>query len=268
MGSIVGRESQDLYFRNLDGEGTLLGWPDRSGGMLTNRIQLLTSSSLDQVIIQKYSFELSWDGELFFQGTSSFGYFTKSMLKDQAGLDGGKDTHPWYEDHPGTGSWQSPRMGTNGRPSLSEPQLPQPERIWVAPQGGRYGNGYLYLTHPISEQHWYFKAHFHQDPVMPGSLGVELMAQALMTAAPELGITDPQQWRFQSGSHLDWKYRGQITPAVSNISLDLHIKEIRKIDRKWVITADGQLWKGSTRIYQVDNLSLESITPQQEGITK
>ncbi|RLD92835.1 MAG: hypothetical protein DRJ13_16140, partial [Bacteroidetes bacterium] len=66
MGSIKGRESQDLYFRNLDGEGKLYLWPTSPGPTITNHVKLLSSSSLEDVIIQKYAFELSWGGQLFY----------------------------------------------------------------------------------------------------------------------------------------------------------------------------------------------------------
>ena len=99
MGSIKGRESQDLYFRNLDGEGTLLSWPTSPTKTITNHVRLLSSSALEDVIIQNYSFELSWGGQTFYQGTSSFGYFPLPMLENQSGLDVGQTNRTWQEEN-------------------------------------------------------------------------------------------------------------------------------------------------------------------------
>ena len=80
-----------------------------------------------------------------------------------------------------------------------------------------------------------------------------------MAAAPNWDIPDHLTWRIKSGSSLSWKYRGQITPETPNLALDLHLQSIAQTSSGWEVCADGQLWKDSRRIYQVDNLCLESI---------
>jgi len=263
MGSILGKEGQDLYFRNLDGEANLLGWPVNPSGPLTNQVKLISSSSLGDVIIQKYDFELSWGKQPFITGSSSFGYFTLPMLQNQQGLDGGKDQQTWKEEQPEKGSWLT--FNQHALPLNGTPRLPSPDRIWIARDGGRHGQGYLYLNQPIPRRSWFYSAHFHQDPVMPGSLGVETMAAALQTAAAQWGIPDNLVWRMAADSRLDWKYRGQINPENGEITVDMHIKSIKKNNTGWEINADGQLWKDSKRIYQVDNLKLESYPLSRES---
>jgi PfaB family protein len=263
MGSILGKEGQDLYFRNLDGEATLLDWPENPTGPLTNQVELISSSSLGDVIIQKYSFELYWGKQPFITGSSSFGYFTLPMLQNQQGLDSGKDQRTWKEEQPEKGSWVT--IDDHSLPLNGTPRLPSPQRIWIARKGGRHGQGYLYLRQPIPKQSWFYSAHFHQDPVMPGSLGVETMAAALQTAAALWDIPKDLDWRMAADTRLDWKYRGQISPDNGEITVELHIKSVKKKNTGWEINADGQLWKGSKRIYQVDNLSLETYPLSQES---
>ncbi len=263
MGSILGRENQDLYFRNLDGEAILLEQPSDLEGPIRTRVELLSSSSLGDVIIQKYRFELFREGRSFFRGSSSFGYFTPQMLKNQQGLDGDNYSSSWHSLHPEAGSWKAfqptslPLNGTPGLPSL--------EHAWVSYQGGNYANGYLFLKQAIPKNSWFYSAHFFQDPVMPGSLGVETMAAALRTAAEEWEIPDDLGWRIAAGNSLKWKYRGQITPKIPEITIDLHIKSITKKGSRWQISADGQLWKGPKRIYLVENLCLESYPIHHES---
>jgi len=178
QGTIQHQPDLDFYFRNLDGRAELVFWPNLPGRTIDNRVQLLSSSALGSTIIQKYAFELSLDGRVFYHGESSFGYFTPGMLQSQAGLDGGQPRRPWQRENPGAGSWLNSlpagSPGHSGRPSV-----PQPDRLWAAPEGGPHGQGYLYLTFQPDPEDWYFRAHFYQDPVMPGSLGVEAMRLAL-----------------------------------------------------------------------------------------
>ncbi len=258
MGSIAGREAQDLYFRNLDGEGTLLDWPEDPGNIITNNVKLLSSSSLEDVIIQNYAFELFWGNQRFYQGTSSFGYFPLPMLENQAGLDGSRETSTWYEENSRSGKWIKISQPGISDPSLKEAQLPEIERLWISRTGGKYSEGYLYLHQIIPSDPWYYHAHFYQDPVMPGSLGVETMVQAMISGISQWDLPSDLNWRIKPGASLSWKYRGQITPDIKEFIIDIHIKKITRTNNSWEISADGQLWKESKRIYQVDNLTLET----------
>ena len=94
---------------------------------------------------------------------------------------------------------------------------------------------------------------------MPGSLGVETMGQALSAGAMVLGnLPADLNWRLKENEQISWKYRGQITPDVESYQIRLHVKEIVKGQQNWIIKADGELWRGSKHIYQVNNLCFES----------
>ena len=259
IGSIQGREDQDLYFRNLDGEGLLMKLPDPDGPAITNQVKLVSSSSLNNIIIQKFNFELSQDGSPFFLGSSSFGYFPLAMLMDQDGLDGGRQIRSWFEDNPHQGAWQQVRSEATIKRKGHTAHLPELHKLWVSPNGGSNANGYIYLEENIPENAWFYNAHFFQDPVMPGSLGVETMARSLMAAAFSWQIPGDLPWRIKPGSKLSWKFRGQITPDTPRLAIDLHIKHITRTTTGWEMCADGQLWKDSRRLYQVENLCLESL---------
>jgi 3-hydroxymyristoyl/3-hydroxydecanoyl-(acyl carrier protein) dehydratase len=254
MGTIIGRESQDLYFRNLDCEGNLVSWPDTKERTITNHVQLLSSNSLDDVIIQKYSFELYWGEELFYHGNSSFGYFPLAMLSNQVGLDGEKSGIPWLESNPNTGEWQENKTTSNLN---GQAHLPEIDRLWISPNGGSHSKGYVFVDQKLTPDAWFYQAHFYQDPVMPGSLGVETMVKALSKAVGSWGLPEDLHWKVKSGSKTIWKYRGQITPNTENFLIDLHVTNIARTASGWEITANGNLWKDSKRIYQVQDLSLE-----------
>ena len=61
-------------------------------------MSILTSSTAIQgIIIQKFTFSLSCQGETFYEGMAVFGYFQPESLENQVGLDQGKYLQPWHE---------------------------------------------------------------------------------------------------------------------------------------------------------------------------
>ena len=86
--------------------------------------------------------------------------------------------------------------------------------------GGRHGLGWVEGHALVDTEAWYFKAHFYQDPVIPGSLGIESMAQLLKIFAmerwPHLKNSKDPAAQFQCpapGVEMHWTYRGQVIPG-------------------------------------------------------
>ena len=42
----------------------------------------------------------------------------------------------------------------------------------ISETGGKYGVGFIEAEMDINPEHWFFKCHFKNDPVMPGCLGL------------------------------------------------------------------------------------------------
>src|SRR5256885_2363 len=97
------------------------------------------------------------------------------------------------------------------------------------PAGGRAGLGRLTAEKDVDAGEWFFKAHFFQDPVQPGSLGIEAMYQLLQFYLLERGagaeITEPRFELLRGKEPLVWKYRGQVVPAHGRITTELEITE-------------------------------------------
>ena len=51
------------------------------------------------------------------------------------------------------------------------------------PKGGPNRLGFIRGSKKVDPNEWFFKAHFYQDPVTPGSLGVEAFIQLLKFVA-------------------------------------------------------------------------------------
>jgi 3-hydroxymyristoyl/3-hydroxydecanoyl-(acyl carrier protein) dehydratase len=102
---------------------------------------------------------------------------------------------------------------------------------------------------------WFYRCHFLGDPVMPGSLGVEAMLQALQAyGAHTLGRR--AEVSLATGQPLSWKYRGQITPATRAMSLEVQVNSVEKVNGSLDLSADASLWADGLRIYEVKGLGM------------
>ncbi len=276
LGSTLQFPDKDLFFRNLDGEGTLLGLPkgtDFRGQTITNRSVMVSSVALGGTILQNYTFELSVEGQVFYRGKSSFGFFPENALATQAGLDNGTEIPPWYKSEKLTDADYMQinldslygRMklfkAPEGKPHyrLAENQLHLLDKVIVARNQGKHGLGYIHATKFIKKYDWFFYCHFYQDPVMPGSLGIESILQAMQVFAlqQDLGkdFQSPKFVQLQDNKCC-WKYRGQILMDVKEMHLEIHIKKIEHFANQMSIIADAYLWNDKMRIYQVTDLGL------------
>jgi len=268
MGTTLGFPGLELFFRNLDGNGKLLRNVDLRGKTIRNDSRLLSTVMAGTNIIQSFSFELSTDGEPFYEGKAVFGYFKGDALKDQLGLDKGKVTQAWHvakgipADHTinlldkGSRYFNAPQGQEHYR--LAGGQLNFIDSVEIVDNGGTEGLGYLFAERTIDPSDWFFQFHFHQDPVMPGSLGVEAIIETMQTyaIAKDLGAGFKNPKFGQILSDIKWKYRGQINPLNKQMSMDVSITSIKDIDGKKVITGNASLSKDGLRIYEVFDIAI------------
>lgn len=268
LGATLPFPDEQFSIRNLDGRATLHRDIDLRGRTVQHRSKLLSHDSLPGSILQNFSYELSCDGEVFYTGESLFGYFTDKALANQVGLDKGTHVLPWLDQQParpaGTRRIDLPayRSSEAGRTAtrLAGGQLDLVEWVDVLPEGGKHGRGYLRGHRTIDPANWYFECHFHRDPVMPGSLGVEAVLQALQVYAVETGLTDglrAPRFALSTGTQTSWSYRGQILRTDPDMEFDAHVKEVRREPGRLVLVADASLWKSTLRIYELRDLSIE-----------
>jgi 3-hydroxymyristoyl/3-hydroxydecanoyl-(acyl carrier protein) dehydratase len=276
MGSTLQFPEKDLYLRNLDGDGETFALPtgtDFRGKTITNKSVLVSSVAYGETILQRYTFELSIDGHLFYKGNSSFGFFTAKALAAQNGLDKGGEVPAWYitEQLKATDYMRVKLDSLYGKMKLYKAPEAKPHyrlagdqlnllhELIIAKDKGQFGKGYIHATKFVKTYDWFFTCHFYQDPVMPGSLGVESILQAMQVFAlqQDLGAAFKSPKFTQVPQHKTvWKYRGQILLAVKEMNLEVHIKTIEKRGAQLVIVADAFLWNDKMRIYQVTDIAL------------
>jgi 3-hydroxymyristoyl/3-hydroxydecanoyl-(acyl carrier protein) dehydratase len=129
-----------------------------------------------------------------------------------------------------------------------------------APDGGPAGLGYVRGIKNIDPQEWFFKAHFFQDPVCPGSLGIESFLQLLRFAAQAFWPDSSQTHTLEllAPAPHAWRYRGQILPSNQRVEVEAMITERRDLPEP-LLKADGYLKCDGLYIYKMNNFGLRLI---------
>jgi 3-hydroxymyristoyl/3-hydroxydecanoyl-(acyl carrier protein) dehydratase len=130
----------------------------------------------------------------------------------------------------------------------------------VVPGGGDHSAGYVLVHKSVDPDDWFFEHHFMNDPVLPGSVSVQMLIQAVQTYAIETGlaaeVTDPY-FALPVGTELRWKYRGEVLRTHQRVRGEVHLREVRREQERLLILADGSVWRDNLRIYQVDGIGVE-----------
>jgi 3-hydroxymyristoyl/3-hydroxydecanoyl-(acyl carrier protein) dehydratase len=267
VGSTLPYPQEDFYFRNLDGNGRLHHDHDLRGKTISNKVALLSATALKGIIIQKFSFEMAVDGAVFYEGTAVFGYFQPESLINQVGLDQGRDVLPWFKQTGATGVTLDLAGGQNlmalaPHYRLAGGQLNFIDKVLVIPDGGRNGKGYVYAERNVDASDWFFSCHFYQDPVMPGSLGVEAVIEAMQVYALQQNLgahLHNPHFTHPAPHEVVWMYRGQITPRDPQMYLEVDITSVESTAEQVTITGNASLWKTGMRIYEVKDISIRLV---------
>ncbi|MGW4548073.1 beta-ketoacyl synthase N-terminal-like domain-containing protein [Streptomyces violaceorubidus] len=262
VGSALTRDI-DLLFRNLDGSGTVTAPVTRGTRTVRTHAELTSVSRDGDMIIESFTVRCLADGQRVFDLTTVFGFFPLAAFEQQAGLPvSAVDRAALTESCDHTVDLTTRRAACfEGRALLPGPMLLMLDRItgyW--PDAGSAGLGRLRSEKDVDAGEWFFKAHFFQDPVQPGSLGVEAMCQLLRYYMIERGLTDgipsPRFEPVMLGQEVTWKYRGQITPETRVITVEMDILEVGEdATGRWAV-AEAKLWGDDTCVYRADRLGM------------
>jgi len=248
LGTSLVLPPENNRFRNLDGELHFHQAPHLPGSTITNKVALLNAVTSGGMHIQKYAFKLFVKGVLFLSGNSSFGYFTRTAMRQQADL-----------------GEEGSRYQSNPKESLSLNEYLKPSKhfnlvdeIQLIQSASRYGKGLITGKKQLNGSEWFYSNHFYKDPVMPGSLGLEAVMLGVWAFVSHHGydrrFTDPIL-DFSGPTPLTWKYRGQVIPLNRSINFQAHIKEINSTDTAISISVDASFWVDGMRIYEFKDLS-------------
>src|SRR5262249_33523529 len=150
-----------------------------------------------------------------YRGDTYFGFFQNAALADQVGL------------REATRYPVPPEEQSRARAFTYPPGAPFPDDRWrmvdridsLILDGGPRRRGFVAGSKTVDPDAWFFQAHFYQDPVWPGSLGLESLLQLLKVVAVERWAEDGSDLpalTFASpclGARHRWLYRGQVLPG-------------------------------------------------------
>jgi acyl transferase domain-containing protein/3-hydroxymyristoyl/3-hydroxydecanoyl-(acyl carrier protein) dehydratase len=251
MGSALTSDG-DLKFRNLGGTGRQHLPVTRQSGTLTTRIRVTKIARTAGMILQHFEFAVTGRDGLIYDGSAEFGFFHPNALTEQVGI---RDAAPYVLN----------TQERSGALSFAIPSdAPFPDARWrmidhvdaLVTTGGPHGLGIVLGSTRVDPDAWFFKAHFRDDPVWPGSLGVESFLQLLkIVAANRWGIESSSVFESPGiGQSHRWSYRGQIVPANQRVTVEAEIKACD--DRARLLVADGHLGVDGKVIYQMNDFSI------------
>jgi 3-hydroxymyristoyl/3-hydroxydecanoyl-(acyl carrier protein) dehydratase/NAD(P)-dependent dehydrogenase (short-subunit alcohol dehydrogenase family) len=275
------KSDERLYFRNLGGKAQMIEPLSCDCGKLTIKTRITDVSKAGSMIIQNFEMDVLRNGKSVYKGTTHFGFFSGQALSNQVGirdsrfdkyslpkksLESAKSVQ-FKDDAPLTPNDKDHDISF-GMPSKALRMIDQIDVLSF--DGGIYEKGYVKAVKKVDPSEWFFKAHFYQDPVCPGSLGIESFIQMLRFFLIEKFDLSAKGHDVQmsTGQTHEWIYRGQIIPSNKQIQLHAHIKDItRKMD-DYSILADGALTVDGICIYEMIDFGLDinKIYPEKSGL--
>ncbi len=262
--------SEDLHFRNLDGVATQHLEVTPEAGTLTSRARLTKTSQAGGMILQEFEMQILSRGRLVYGGTTGFGFFPAAALASQVGIRGASLS----KSRAGAAGFELPRFAPE-RPGDVTASLASPggfalparafsmiDRVDVLElDGGPKRLGFVSGSKKVDPAEWFFEAHFYQDPVMPGSLGLEAMLQLMKVFARERFGRLSGTHRFETmalGREHKWQYRGQVVPTNGLVQVQATVTHVDD----QLIVADGLLSVDGRVIYSMTNFSLRLVADE------
>ncbi|MCB9852113.1 MAG: acyltransferase domain-containing protein [Phycisphaerales bacterium] len=270
------RSKTDVSFRNLGGTATLHREVHPRTGMLTVRVRMTNVNEAGGMIIQEYDMQVFDAQGCVYEGTTSFGFFSKAALAQQLGIRDAKGRRfaadaaalanamafefekrsPWTPDD---AEGAVPAFEGLVQPARAFLMLDRIDAVSLV--GGPAGLGFVRGSTPVDPDAWFFKAHFYQDPVWPGSLGLESFLQLLKAYAIERWGHLAATHRFEgiaTGLEHTWAYRGQILPMNKHVEVEAVITRVEDGDEPLVV-ASGFLTVDGTTIYEMKGFGLRMV---------
>lgn len=229
--------------------------------------RLITSVTLKDVStsggISLVSFDVSCrdnEGDVL-RLTTSFGFFPGAALARQVGL----ATEPgdvWMFENAARAE-----PFDLGAMRATEPALPtgklaiitRVKALW--PDGGKAQLGSAVAEHDVDPSAWFFKAHFFQDPVQPGSLGIHMLVELLMVLALDRekrsGSSRTKSESVAPNAPTQWRYRGQVLPESKVVSVLVEITGALDTEHGRRYLGAGSLFVDGLKIYTAKDLSVD-----------
>jgi 3-hydroxymyristoyl/3-hydroxydecanoyl-(acyl carrier protein) dehydratase/1-acyl-sn-glycerol-3-phosphate acyltransferase len=256
----------ELFFRNLEGTATVHSSIPPSADTLVTRTRLTDISRSGGIILVSCEVECRINDRLLLDMTTKFGFFPKVALESQPGLPATEEARRRV-DEPSAFHLDlisRPTRYFAGSARLPAGKLLMLDRITGYCRTSDVGNvAWLRAEKDVDPAEWFFKAHFFQDPVMPGSLGLEAVVQLLQFFMLHEGLHEdlvsPHFESLAPGRAITWKYRGQVTPTSKRVVVEMRIVNLTRGTEAVAVTADAWLWVDGIRIYHAQGVTARLV---------
>ncbi len=251
----------ELCFRNLDGSGTITTEVCAGEGPLRTEVELNRVSASGGMIILGFGVRCFVGARSAYAFDTVFGFFPPDALASQAGLPD-NPLHRGLQARPANRDIdvREPRIAAR----LGVDRLRMIDRIdglWDG--GGGPALGYCRAVKMVDANEWFFKAHFFQDPVQPGSLGLTAMIQALqvwmLEQGMDAGIERPRFEALAAGQPHQWRYRGQVLPHHGRVHSTVEVTATGRDERGPYAVATASLWVDGQRIYEASGFGVRIV---------
>lgn len=259
---------KDLVFRNLDGNA--IQYKDilpAKGQTIATSVKLTSASIMENVIIVKFDVECSIDDVSVFSMDTVFGFFSTEAMVDQKGLTITDDELRVHKLPPNINielkEFPS-RYFSQSTARLPDSKLLMLDRITAYwPEGGSAGLGHMCAEKDVRVEEWFFKSHFFQDPVQPGSLGIEAIIQLMqfymLHTEMHREMKNPRFEPIILNEKTTWIYRGQVTPDKTLVRVDIDILEQGKDELGVYIIVSSNYWVDGLKIYSAPRIGMRLI---------
>ncbi|MDL1968814.1 MAG: type I polyketide synthase [Deltaproteobacteria bacterium] len=272
LGSAL-KSKTNLKFRNLGGTAVLHHQVLPDSKLLTMRTRMTQVAEAGDMIIEHFDIQILQSDKLIYEGNTNFGFFTKKALAQQVGIidaderaykpDAGElkrsVSHVFAVIPPLTPyDLETASASCMAMPSKALLLIDEIETYIC--DGGTEGLGFIRGVKKVDPDEWFFKAHFYQDPVCPGSLGIESFIQLIKFMAID-------RWSHLAETHMFetitdkphiWIYRGQIVPENKKIEIEAIVTKIQDIPIP-TIQANGFLKVDGLYIYEMQDFGIRLV---------
>ncbi len=241
-----------LRFRNLEGDGYLHDEIGPRAGALHIRSELINVSRVGPMTLVSFDVTVSdQSSRRLLDLKTQFGFFPAAALVRQAGLSEKPHFAAALDLPPTAGHTEVPDV------EIASGMLKMVDRVdFFDPDGGAAKLGLIRGLQHVDPHAWYFKAHFFQDPVQPGSLGLDALSQLLCRLVWMKGLTEgmrrPHIATLAPSATIRWSYRGQVTPDRKSVTTVIEVLRIETRTDDLLVVARGSLWRDGLRVYEVD----------------